>query len=141
MTRREIYDDIEETMGKVPKFFQTLSDSALEHEWALFKATQFDEGPIPNKYRELIGLGIAAAIKCHYCAFFHTEAARAFGATDDEIENALYVSKNTSGWSSYLNGLQMDLDEFKREVRESLEYAKSHMPEETRRMETEEIER
>lgn len=128
MTRQEVYDDIEATMGLVPKFFQTLSDQALEHEWGLFKAMQLEPSPIPNKYRELIGLGVAAAIKCRYCTFFHTEAAKVYGATDDEIENALYIAKDTSGWSAYMNGLQLDLDDFKREVREALEYAKAHMP-------------
>jgi len=51
------------------------------------KRVQFDEGPIPNKYRELIGVAISAVMKCRYCSLFHTEAARMNGATDAEIED------------------------------------------------------
>jgi len=49
------------------------------------RTVQFDEGAIPNKYRELIGLGIAATTRCRYCTLFHAEIAKLFGATDAEI--------------------------------------------------------
>ena len=75
MTREEVYKDIEEMFGLVPSFLKLLPDNTLELEWKLMKAVQFEEGPIPNKYRELIGLGIAATSKCRYCTLFHTEVA------------------------------------------------------------------
>lgn len=53
MDRKEIYNEIEEMFGLVPSFFKSVPDSSLELEWKLFKRVQFDEGPIPNKYREL----------------------------------------------------------------------------------------
>ncbi len=59
MNRKEIYKDIEETLGLVPSMFKAIPDSSLELEWKLFKQVQLAEGPIPNKYRELIqNLGI-----------------------------------------------------------------------------------
>jgi alkylhydroperoxidase/carboxymuconolactone decarboxylase family protein YurZ len=72
MSREEIYKQIEEMFGFVPTFFKKVPDSSLELEWQLFKRVQFDEGPIPNKYRELIGVAVSAVTKCHYCAFYHT---------------------------------------------------------------------
>ena len=73
-----------------------------------------DQTAIPNKYKELIGLAVSGATRCKYCAYFHTEAARLFGATAEEINEAALVSKNTMGWSTYLNARQFDYDEFVR---------------------------
>jgi AhpD family alkylhydroperoxidase len=124
MNREEIYREIEQTFGLVPSFFKELPDTTLEVEWRLYKASELDEGPIPNKYRELIGLGISAATKCRYCALFHTEMARLNGATDAEIEDAVHFAKHTAGWSTYLHGLQVDYDRFKEELKQAVEYAK-----------------
>jgi AhpD family alkylhydroperoxidase len=125
MTRQEVYDEIEQTFGLVPSIFKTIPDSSLEAEWQLYKQAEVEEGPIPNKYRELIGLGIAGATKCHYCAFYHTEMAKLFGATDDEIEDALHFAKFTSGWSTYVNGLQLDFDQFKDEILQACDHVRS----------------
>jgi AhpD family alkylhydroperoxidase len=125
MTRQQVYDEIKEMLGLVPGFFKTIPDSSLEMEWNLFKRVQFDEGPIPNKYRELIGLGIAAVSKCRFCAFFHTEAAKLYGATQAEIEDAVHFAKSSAGWSAYLNGLQFEFDEFREEVLDIANYVRS----------------
>jgi AhpD family alkylhydroperoxidase len=125
MIRQEIYKEMEEMMGLVPSFFKKVPDSSLELEWNLWKRVQFEEGPIPNKYRELIGVAISAATKCHYCSFFHTEMAKANGATDAEIEDAVHFAKSSVGWSAYINGLQMDENEFKSEVKTACEYVQS----------------
>ncbi|MGA2296855.1 MAG: carboxymuconolactone decarboxylase family protein [FCB group bacterium] len=116
MTREQVYAEIKQMFGLVPKFFQLIPDSSLEMEFNLFKRVQFDEGPIPNKYRELIGIGIAAVSKCRYCVAFHTAAAKLNGATDAEIEDAVHFAKSSAGWSAYLNGMALDFDEFKKEL-------------------------
>jgi len=128
MTRKEVYKEIEEMFGLVPSFIKSIPDSSLEMEWRLMKQIQFDEGPIPNKYRELIGLGIAAVSKCRYCALFHAEAARMNGATEAEIEDAVHYAKSSAGWSAYLNGMQVDYDQFRREIMQMGEYVRSHHP-------------
>lgn len=116
MTREEVYKDVEATFGLVPTFLKLVPDETLELEWNLMKQVQLAEGAIPNKYRELIGLGIAATAKCKYCAFFHTEIAKLFGATDQEIEEAVHYAKSSAGWSTYINGLQLDFEQFKSEI-------------------------
>ena len=114
--RREVERDIEETLGLVPEFFRRVPDYLLPTEWASFKSLELsDSTAIPNKYKELIGLGVSGATRCKYCAYFHTEAARLFGATDQEIQEAWLVAKNTMGWSTYLNAAQYDYDTFVRE--------------------------
>ena len=125
MKRQDVYKDIEETFGLVPSFFKKIPDSCLELEWNLFKKIQLEESPIPNKYRELIGIAISGITKCHYCAFYHTEVAKLFGATDEEIEDALRYAKSSAGWSTYINGLQMDFEQFKDEVTKACEHVRS----------------
>ncbi len=125
MNRQEVYKEIEQMFGLVPSFFKMIPDSSLELEWKLFKRVQFDEGPIPNKYRELIGVAIAAVTKCRYCSLYHTEVAKLNGATDAEIEDAIHFAKSSAGWSTYLNGMQMDYEQFKSEVKGACEHVRS----------------
>jgi len=125
MNREKIYEEIEEMFGLVPSMFKSIPDSSLELEWRLFKTVQFDEGPIPNKYRELIGVALSAITKCRYCAYFHSEIAKLNGASDAEIEDAVHYAKSTAGWSTYVNGLQMDYETFKDEVNRACEHVRS----------------
>lgn len=115
MSRAEVEADVRETLGIIPGFFSGLPDYLLESEWASFKSLELGETAIPNKYKELIGLGVSGATRCKYCTYFHTEAARLFGATEDEIQEASLIAKNTMGWSTYLNSVQYDYDTFIRE--------------------------
>jgi AhpD family alkylhydroperoxidase len=125
MTRDEVYSEIKQTLGVVPGFIKALPDSTLEMEWKLLVRSQMEEGPIPNKYRELIGVAISATTKCRYCSFFHTEFARLNGATEAEIEDAIHYAKSTAGWSAYINGQQADYDTFKGEIRKVCEHVRA----------------
>jgi hypothetical protein len=40
--------------------------------------------------------------------------ARIIGATDAEIQEAVHFAKSSSGWSTYVNGMQIDYDQFKK---------------------------
>ncbi len=125
MSRQQVYREIEDMFGLVPSMFKEMPDSSLEMEWRLFKKVQLDESPIPNKYRELIGVALAAATKCRYCEFYHTELAKLNGATDAEIEDAVHYAKSSTGWSTYINGLQIDYDTFKNEVLQACEHVRA----------------
>jgi len=109
----------------VPTFVKSIPDATLDLEWELLKRVQLADGPIPNKYRELIGLGIAAVIKCRYCMFFHTEIAKLNGATDAEIEDALHYTKSSVGWSAYISGQQTEFEQFKKEVVQISQHVRS----------------
>jgi len=124
MSREEVYKEMKEMLGLVPSFFKSVPDSTLHLEWELFKKIQMEKGAIPNKYRELIGLGLSAVSKCHYCTLFHTEMARLEGATDAEIEEAVHYAKASAGWSAYVNGMQVDYKEFKDEISKAVKYIK-----------------
>ncbi|MEV5277636.1 MULTISPECIES: carboxymuconolactone decarboxylase family protein [unclassified Streptomyces] len=123
--RGEVEAEIKETLGLVPHFFSRIPDDLLEHEWAIFKKLELGETLIPNKYKELIGVGLHSETKCHYCTLFHTEAAKLFGATDEEIQEAVHYAKTSLGWSAYINGIREDYDAFAQELEQVKEYIKS----------------
>jgi AhpD family alkylhydroperoxidase len=124
MNRQAIYREMEEMFGLVPSFFKLVPDATLEMEWELFKAIQLKDTAIPNKYKELIGVGISAAVRCRYCSLFHTEMAKLNGATEAEIEEAVHYAKSSAGWSTYLNGMQVDYDQFKKEIEKACAHVK-----------------
>lgn len=124
MSREKIYKEIEEMFGVVPMMFKILPDSSLELEWKLYKQVQFEKGAIPNKYRELIGLAVSAVTKCKYCIFYHTELAKLFGATNEEIEDALHYAKSSVGWSTYISGHQLDFEKFKSEITHACDHVR-----------------
>jgi AhpD family alkylhydroperoxidase len=126
--RSEVEREITEALGLVPEFFERVPDYLLPTEWASFKSLQLsDQTAIPNKYKELIGLAVSGATRCRYCAYFHAEAARLFGATEDEIVETALIAKNTMGWSTYLNTLAFDYDEFVREFDQIADHVRSQM--------------
>ena len=118
MSREAVYAEMEKILGRVPSFFKALPDDTIEAEWELFKRFELGESSIPPKYRELIGLAVAAAQSCWYCSNFHTALARFHGASDAEVQEAAHIAKFTVGWSTYLNGTLFDRDQFLRELGE-----------------------
>jgi len=124
MGREDVHREMKEMFGTVISFVDQIPDEFIDSEWDLIKRVQFGETHIPNKYKELIGLAISAVSRCRYCTLFHTEAAKLNGATDTEVEEAVHYAKLVSGWSVYLNGLQVDYDEFADEVHRVVEYVR-----------------
>lgn len=127
MDHKQAMNEIEESFGFVPSFFKLLPDEYLGSEWDLQKRLTLEETLIPNKYKELMGLAVAAVTRCKYCTYYHTVAAKLFGATDEEIEEAMHYTKQVIGWSTYINGMQMDYDNFKKEMDSIAEHVKSAM--------------
>ena len=127
VNREEIEADIRQTLGLVPHFFQQIPTELLAPEWEIFKRIELGETLIPNMYKELIGVGLHAETKCHYCSLFHTEAAKLFGATDEEIQEAVHYAKASLGWSAYINGMQEDYGQFAAELDQVVDYVRSQV--------------
>ena len=104
-------------LGTVPGFFKAFPESGIAGAWSEFKAVQLNQKTSLNgKTKELIGLAVSAQIPCQYCVYFHTAAAKANGASDDEIREAVAMAAIVRHWSTVLNGMQVDLAAFKRET-------------------------
>src|SRR3990170_753252 len=110
--------DIRETLGIVPGFMKALPRDAMVNEWPNFRKYQLEESVIPNKYRELIGLAVAASIKCPYCQLFHTGAAKMNGATDEELAELAVLASLTTRWSTILHAQHYDYNVFMKETEE-----------------------
>jgi AhpD family alkylhydroperoxidase len=108
--------DIKKNLGVVLDQFKVIPKDVVPQEWAEMKKFAFEETRIPAKYREMIGLAIAAAIKCPYCIHFHTKAAKMNGATEEEIAEVAFLTRFTAGWSAILHAASIDLDSFKKQI-------------------------
>jgi len=51
-----------------------------------------DGGAIPRKHRELIAVAVACTTQCPYCIEVHSRAAKAAGATREELVEATFVA-------------------------------------------------
>lgn len=76
------------------------------------------EGPgaLDVKTKALIGLAVAAQIPCQYCVYYHTKIAKAHGATDAQIKEAIAEASLTRKWSTVLNGSDYDMQSFRKQV-------------------------
>ena len=104
--------EITGTFGTFPSFFDAFPKYALSGAWQAYKELQ-GPGSIDPKNRELIGLAVASQIPCTYCVYFHTASAKAMGATDEEIKEAVAHSAQVRHWSTVIYGAQADLEEVK----------------------------
>ncbi|UQD56640.1 carboxymuconolactone decarboxylase family protein [Flavobacterium sp. K5-23] len=114
--------EIQEQFGTFPSLFKVYPKHALAGAWENFKQLNGPTSKIPPKYRELIQLAVAAQIPCSYCIYFHTESAKAFGASQEEIQEAIAHGAATRQWSMILQGNETDLEAFKTEFDGMMKY-------------------
>jgi len=88
----------------VSEHYQHVSDLRLLKEMNKLASTEFnawlnldkivarEDGAIPRKYRELIALGVALTTQCPYCLDLHVKAAKAAGATREEITESAFIA-------------------------------------------------
>ncbi len=115
-------EDIKKTFGLVLDQFKAIPHDTVAHEWAEMKEYSFGDTKIPPKYRELIGLAIAASIRCPYCIYFHTKAAKMHGATDEEIAELALLTRFTTGWSAILHASGIEFEDFKKQFDKAAQY-------------------
>jgi AhpD family alkylhydroperoxidase len=119
------YADIEKTLGFVPTFLKAFPDEGIAAAWDELKAIQLSpKTALSGKQKELVGLAVAAQIPCRYCIYFHTQVAKLNGASDAELKEAIAMAALTRHWSTVLNGLQIDLVEFKQELARIVDHVK-----------------
>jgi AhpD family alkylhydroperoxidase len=126
MVKGDVHSEIKELFGTVPVWVDRMPETALAGFWGMYRDFYLAETKIPNKYKELIGIGISGATRCRYCVLFHTEAARLHGATDEEIHEASFMAGVTMMASTFLNAEAVDFDQFRKETLGIIDYVKSH---------------
>ncbi len=59
---------------------------------ALDKIVGREGGAIPRKYRELIAVAVACTTQCPYCLEVHSKAAKAAGASREELVESAFLA-------------------------------------------------
>ena len=104
-----------------PKFyFDTYPEHALKSRLEAEEVLMGKDAKLDAKTRELIALGVAAQVPCVYCIYFHTKSARAAGANEAEVSEAVAMAAHVRHWSTVLNGMGYDFEAFKAELDEML---------------------
>jgi len=90
--------------------FRKLAPAAFQAFVELDSIVGRDDGAIPRKYRELIAIAVACATQCPYCLDVHAKAAKAAGATRQElVEASLLSAALRSGGSATHGALALKL--------------------------------
>jgi AhpD family alkylhydroperoxidase len=111
------YAEMQQMLGGVPTFVKAFPKAGIAGAWAEVRDLQFSDRTALNaKTKALIGLAVAAQIPCTYCIYEDTVAAKRAGASEQEIQEAVAVSALTRHWSTVYNGMQIDLEGFKKEM-------------------------
>ncbi len=127
ISREDLLRDIRTAFGQVPTFMRDIPEPGLNGFWSLMHDFYLAETQIPNKYKELIGIAVSGATRCRYCALFHTEAAKLFGATKTEIAEASLMGGVTMAASTFLHATQCDYETFREETHEVIAYVKKQL--------------
>ena len=74
------------------KEMRKLAPAEFEAWLNLDKIVGREGGAIPPKIRELIAVGVACTTQCPYCIEVHTKAAKALGASREELVETAFVA-------------------------------------------------
>ncbi len=119
------YQDIQRTLGFVPSFFKAFPEEGIAAAWDELKSIQLNpKSALPGATKEMIGLAVSAQVPCRYCTYFHTQVGKLSGATERDVKEAIAMAAITRHWSTVLNGMQIDLAEFKQEMARVFTYVK-----------------
>lgn len=111
------YAEMQKMFGGVPTFVKAFPKAGIAGAWAELRDIEFsDKTALDAKTKSLISLAVAAQIPCTYCIYADTISARRAGATDQEIQEAVAMAALTRHWSTVFNGMQVDLETFKKEM-------------------------
>lgn len=94
-------------MGKLPKPYRQFKEdrARVSSAYEDLGAAAAEAGPLEVRERELIKLGMAAAIGSESAVRSHTHRALDAGATVDEVEHAILLGVTTLGFPSMMAAL------------------------------------
>lgn len=84
----ELYD---EAYLKASEKFKKNSGEATS-AYSQWHSKVFSAGALDRKTKELIALGASCAMECIYCIDSHSQKAKAYGATEQEIAEVIQVA-------------------------------------------------
>ena len=86
------------------KEMRQLAPADYEAWFNLNKIVAREDGAIPRKYRELIALAVACTTQCPYCIEAHAGAAKAAGASREEVVESSLVAAALRAGGAAMHG-------------------------------------
>ena len=80
------------TDARLLREMRKLAPAEFEAWLALNNIVKREDGAIPRKYRELIAVAVACTTQCPYCIEAHAVAAKAVGASREELIEATLLA-------------------------------------------------
>jgi AhpD family alkylhydroperoxidase len=77
---------------KLLRDMRKLAPADFDAWLGLDKIVGREDGAVPRKYRELIAVAVACTTQCPYCIEVHAGAAKAAGATREEVVEAAFLA-------------------------------------------------
>ncbi len=112
-TAKAVFADIRATRGTdfINNFWRVLAhDSALlERTWTSLKAVMAP-GALDPLTKELLYIAVSASNGCEYCVRSHTAAARARGASEAQLMEAMAVIGMASQTNALATAVQVPVD-------------------------------
>ena len=109
--------EIMETFGGMPSYLEVYPEAALGAGWAFMKGISLNQDlELDARTRELILLAVSAQIPCDYCVYYHRRAAKAHGASEQQLREAVLMAAVIRHWSTLLHGAQYDMEAFRAET-------------------------
>ena len=117
------YNQIKQQYGFIPTYMKAVPEEGVSSAWDETQALEMSKDTaLPAKMKELIALGISAQMNCRTCIYADSQMARASGANDRELKEAVAQAAITRHWSTVLNGMQIDPQAFDRETASIMTY-------------------
>jgi AhpD family alkylhydroperoxidase len=116
MGRIAVELEMEELAGTALGVLDRVPDELVDAEWRRLRQWLFHETLIPSRYKALIGVAVAASLRCPYAARLQSELARVHGASEAELAEAVQHAALGAGWGVRLSGLEVSPADFAAEV-------------------------
>ncbi|HET6146966.1 MAG TPA: carboxymuconolactone decarboxylase family protein [Polyangia bacterium] len=112
-----VHADIEKTVGFVPSFVKAMPDNLVPGIWEEVRGFELNpRTALPPRTKDLIGLAIAAQMPSRLTAWSYGKCAKAWGATEAQLKEAVAISALARHWSTFFNGMQLDEGKFRAEI-------------------------
>ena len=109
--------EIAKTVGFVPSFVKAMPANLVPGLWQEARDFEMsDKTALSVKSKDLIALAIAAQVPSRLTIWSYSKCAKANGATEAEVKEAVAIAALARHWSTFFNGIQPDEGKFRAEI-------------------------
>lgn len=109
--------EIAKTLGFVPDFVKAMPANLVPGVWQETRDFEIStKTALSAKTKDLIGLAIAAQMPSRLTAWSYSKCAKANGASEAEVKEAVAIAALARHWSTFFNGIQLDEGKFRGEI-------------------------